>query len=63
MRIRLSLAVANLAALTLMSRPGTLDGQRGVLPARHGLYRLEADLRWIEHTADRLDLLKRAVRQ
>ena len=63
MRIRLSLAVANLAALTLMSRPGTGDSQRGVLPAGHALYRLEADLRWIEHAAARLDLLKRAVRR
>jgi hypothetical protein len=55
--------VANLAALTLMSRPGTLDSQRGVLLADHALYRLEADLRWIEHTAARLDLLKWAVRR
>jgi hypothetical protein len=41
MRIRLRLAVTNLAALMLMSRPGTLDGQRGVLLAGHALYRLE----------------------
>jgi len=63
MRIRPSLAVANLAALMLMSRPGTPDSQRGVLLADHAFYRLEADLRWIEHTAARLDLLKRAVRR
>ena len=63
MRNRLRLAVANLAALTLMSRPGVLDGQRGVLLADHALYRLEADLRWIDHAAARLDLLKRAVRR
>jgi DNA-binding PadR family transcriptional regulator len=34
-----------------------------VLLADHSLYRLEADLRWIDHTAARLDLLARAVRQ
>jgi len=33
-----------------------------VLLADHALYRLEADLRWIDHTAARLDLLSRAVR-
>jgi DNA-binding PadR family transcriptional regulator len=35
--------------------------QIGVLLADHSLYRLEADLRWIDHTAARLDLLARAV--
>jgi len=35
----------------------------GVLLADHALYRLEADLRWIDHTAARLDLLSRAVRR
>ena len=35
----------------------------GVLLADHALYRLEADLRWIDHTAARLDLLDRAVRR
>ena len=39
-------------------RGGTLD----VLLADHALYRLEADLRWIDHTAARLDQLARAVR-
>src|SRR5580693_2824775 len=33
-----------------------------VLLADHALYRLEADLRWIDHTAARLDLLAGAVR-
>jgi DNA-binding PadR family transcriptional regulator len=33
----------------------------GTLLADHVLYRLEADLRWIDHTAARLDLLSRAV--
>ena len=37
--------------------------QLGVLLADHALYRLEADLRWIDHTAARLDLLSRAVRR
>ena len=35
--------------------------QVGVVLADHALYRLEADLRWIDHTAARLDLLARAV--
>src|SRR6202522_2210513 len=34
---------------------GTLD----VLLADHALYRLEADLRWIDHTAARLDMIAR----
>ena len=38
--------------LPVMSVPLTLLG-----------YRLEADLRWIDHTAARLDLLARAVHQ
>jgi DNA-binding PadR family transcriptional regulator len=41
--------------------------QRGdpldTLLADHSLYRLEADLRWIDHTAARLDQLARAVRR
>jgi len=34
-----------------------------VLLADHSIYRLEADLRWIDRTAARLDLLSRAVRK
>jgi len=34
-----------------------------VLLADHMIYRLEADLRWIDHTAARLDLFSRAVRR
>jgi DNA-binding PadR family transcriptional regulator len=46
--------------LTELKRAGDpLD----VLLADHALYRLEADLRWIDHTAARLDLLARAVRR
>jgi len=41
----------------LKQRGETLD----VLLADHAIYRLEADLRWIDHTAARLDLLARAV--
>ncbi len=33
------------------------------LLADHGLFHLEADLRWIDHTAARLDTLAQAVRQ
>ena len=40
-------------------RAGTLD----VLLADHSLYRLEADLRWIDHTAARLDMLARTVQE
>jgi len=32
------------------------------LLADHGLYHLEADLRWIDHTAARLDSLAQTVR-
>ena len=39
-------------------RGGSLD----VLLADDALYRLEADLRWIDHTAVRLDQLAQAVR-
>jgi DNA-binding PadR family transcriptional regulator len=33
------------------------------LLADYGLYHLEADLRWIDHAAARLDMIARAVRQ
>ena len=40
------------------------DGEPlSVLLADHALYRLEADLRWIDHTAARLDLLARVVQR
>jgi len=39
------------------------DNMADVLLADHGLYHLEADLRWIDHTAARLDLLTRSVRR
>jgi len=35
----------------------------GVLLADHALYRLEADLRWIDHTEARLEMLAQAVRR
>jgi DNA-binding PadR family transcriptional regulator len=45
--------------LTELKRRGNpLD----MLLADHAIYRLEADLRWIDHTAARLDQLARAVR-
>ena len=37
------------------------DDPLDVLLADHSLYRLEADLRWIDHTAARLDSLAKAV--
>jgi hypothetical protein len=33
------------------------------LLADHALYRLEADLRWIDHTAAGVDLLPRPIRR
>jgi DNA-binding PadR family transcriptional regulator len=44
--------------LTELKRTGTLVD---ALLADHGLYHLEADLRWIEMTAARLDQLAKAV--
>ena len=45
--------------LTELKQQGTLID---TLLADHGLYHLEADLRWIDHTAARLDQLAEAVR-
>lgn len=44
--------------LTEFKRQG---GILDVLLADHALYRLEADLRWIDHTAARLDMIARSV--
>jgi DNA-binding PadR family transcriptional regulator len=46
--------------LTELKQQGTMVD---TLLADHGLYHLEADLRWIDHTAARLDLLAEAVRR
>jgi DNA-binding PadR family transcriptional regulator len=46
--------------LTELKRHG---GQLDTLLADHALYRLEADLRWIDHTAARLEPLAREVRR
>jgi DNA-binding PadR family transcriptional regulator len=46
--------------LTEMKQQGTMVD---TLLADHGLYHLEADLRWIDHTAARLDLLAREVQR
>src|ERR1700685_2483966 len=46
--------------LTELKQAGNL---LDVLLADHALYRLEADLRWIDHTAARLAVLARAVRR
>ena len=52
--------LARMRALTELKRSGgTLD----TLLADHSIYRLEADLRWIDHTAARLDMLKKEVRR
>jgi DNA-binding PadR family transcriptional regulator len=44
--------------LTTLKQQGNLVD---ILLADHGLYHLEADLRWIDHTAARLDILAREV--
>jgi DNA-binding PadR family transcriptional regulator len=46
--------------LTALKQHGDLVD---TLLADHGLYHLEADLRWIDHTAARLDGLAREVRR
>jgi hypothetical protein len=46
--------------LTALKQHGTLVD---TLLADHGLYHLEADLRWIDHTAARLDILAREVKR
>ncbi len=46
--------------LTVLKERGDL---MDTLLADHGLYHLEADLRWIDHAAARLDMLAQAVRQ
>jgi DNA-binding PadR family transcriptional regulator len=46
--------------LTALKQHGNLVD---TLLADHGLYHLEADLRWIDHTAARLDILAREVRR
>ena len=57
-------ATSNAApAIPNQDRRGSDGDAVGVLLADHALYRLEADLRWIDHTAARLDLLSRAVRR
>jgi hypothetical protein len=46
--------------LTDLKRAGNLID---IMLADHGLYHLEADLRWIDHTIARLDALRNAVRK
>ncbi len=46
--------------LTALKQRGNLVD---TLLADHGLYHLEADLRWIDHTAARLDMLAQAVKR
>ena len=46
--------------LTDLKRGGNLID---IMLADHGLYHLEADLRWIDHTIARLDALREAVRK
>ena len=49
----------SLALDALKERGDLMD----TLLADYGLYHLEADLRWIDHTAARLDMLAQAVCQ
>jgi DNA-binding PadR family transcriptional regulator len=50
--------LARMRELTELKQRGNLVD---TLLADHGLYHLEADLRWIDHTAARLDLLAQEV--
>ena len=57
------------ATLSRLARDGKAVAgpvEQGAGPERlladHAIYRLETDLRWIDHTAARLDQLARAVR-
>jgi DNA-binding PadR family transcriptional regulator len=52
--------LARMRELTELKQRGEVAD---VLLADYGLYHLEADLRWIDHTAARLDILAQAVRQ
>ena len=52
--------LARMRELTDLKQRGDL---MDTLLADHGLYHLEADLRWIDHTAARLDTLAQAVHQ
>jgi hypothetical protein len=52
--------LARMRDLTELKRTGSLID---ALLADHGLYHLEADLRWIDLTAARLDTLAQAVRR
>jgi DNA-binding PadR family transcriptional regulator len=52
--------LARMRELTVLKQRGEVVD---VLLADYGLYHLEADLRWIDHTVARLDILARAVRQ
>ncbi|MBU8856762.1 MULTISPECIES: PadR family transcriptional regulator [unclassified Micromonospora] len=52
--------LSRMRELTEIKRNGELVD---VMLADHGLYHLEADLRWIETTGARLDALRKAVRR
>jgi hypothetical protein len=52
---------AHLQRMRELTEPKRDSDPLNVLLADHALYRLEAGLRWIDHTAARLDLLARAV--
>src|SRR6202161_3560836 len=54
---------AHLQRLRELTEPQRATDPLGVLVGDHMIYRLEADLRWIDRTAARVDLLARAVRR
>lgn len=58
--IQRSAHLQRMRELTELKQQGNLVD---TLLADHGLYHLEADLRWIDHTAARLDVLAREVRK
>jgi DNA-binding PadR family transcriptional regulator len=58
--IQRSAHLQRMRELTELKQHGNLVD---TLLADHGLYHLEADLRWMDHTAARLDVLAREVRK
>ena len=58
--IQRSAHLQRMRELTELKQQGNLVD---TLLADHGLYHLEADLRWMDHTAARLDVLAREVRK
>ena len=53
---------AHLARMRELTEQVQNGGVLDTVLADYGLYHMEADLRWIDHTAARLDMIAKAVR-